>query len=117
MNTSITPVELDAMLSDVTPVQIFDVRLKEDLAPVTHPVPGATWRDPARVREWSDEIDPKRPVVVFCVHGLRVSRGVREALAELGFVASILEGGIDAWQEHAGQTAGRSDTDRRQVGN
>lgn len=107
MKTTMGPAELASKLNDDARPQVFDVRLGEDRAPVTHEIPGASWRDPNRVDAWSDEIDRSRPVVVFCVHGLRVSQGVRRVLEEKGFEASILEGGIDAWQEYMDTSAPR----------
>ena len=100
MKDVVTPAELEVMLNDDAAIQVFDVRLIEDRTPVTHTVPGAHWRDPNDVGKWSDEIDPKRPVVVFCVHGLRVSQAVQQELVNRRFEASILEGGIDGWQEY-----------------
>ena len=104
MKKAILSAELASNLSDKSGVQVFDVRLAEDREPVNHEVPGASWRDPKDIDAWADDVDPNRPVVVFCVHGLRVSQGVRNVLEEKGFDASILEGGIDAWQEYAGNS-------------
>ena len=42
------------------------------------------------------ELDPAKPVVAFCHHGIR-SASARLLLADHGFTASHLEGGIDAW--------------------
>ncbi len=100
MKKSVTSAELEAMLSSNPTVQVLDVRLPEDRAPVAHDVPGARWRDPNQADSWSEEISADRPVVVYCVHGLRVSQGVQQKLSGLGFDASILEGGIDAREAH-----------------
>ena len=100
MKDAVTPAELAAMFDNDGAVQVFDVRLVEDRVPVTHAVPGARWRDPNDLSKWADEIDPNLPVVVFCVHGLRVSQAVRQELVNRGFEASIVEGGIDAWQDY-----------------
>lgn len=100
MKESITVAELETMLARGDDLSVLDVRLMVDRAPVEHPIPGAEWRDPERVRAWASELEPGRPVVAVCVHGQRVSRGVRQQLRERGIDAAILEGGIDAWQQH-----------------
>lgn len=104
MKESITVAELETMLARGDDLSVLDVRLVVDRAPVEHPIPGAEWRDPERVQAWGGELEHGRPVVVFCVHGLRVSRGVRQQLFEKGIDAAILEGGIDAWQQHVRAT-------------
>lgn len=101
MKEAVSPAELAAELSSGSDIQVLDVRLAEDRTPVVHYIPGACWRDPNNVEKWAGEIDLRRRVVVFCVHGLRVSKGVRQALAERGFDAYILNGGIDAWEAYA----------------
>ena len=50
----------------------------------------------ARVAARLDELDPTKPIVAYCHHGVR-SATARKLLAERGFTASHLEGGIDAW--------------------
>lgn len=109
MKKSITPAELEAMLCSNRNVQILDVRLPQDRTPVTHDVPGACWRDPNQADSWSSEISAGVPVVVYCVHGLRVSQGVQQKLSSLGFDASILEGGIDAWEAHVERASPKVD--------
>lgn len=42
------------------------------------------------------ELDPDRPIVVYCHHGIR-SATARDALLARGFAATSLAGGIDAW--------------------
>ena len=37
-------------------------------------LPGAVWRDPARVGEWAGELPADREVIVYCVFGHEVSR-------------------------------------------
>lgn len=100
MNETVTAAELDRMLSEGHDLTVLDVRLVKDKSPVEHPIPGAEWRDPEGVQAWRSGLESGRPVVVFCVHGLRVSRGVAQQLREQGIDAAILEGGIDAWQQH-----------------
>jgi len=65
-------------------------------------IPGARWRDPARVDEWCAELPTDREVVVYCVYGHEVGRSTAMRLRAAGLKARFLRGGIDGWQ-----TAGR----------
>jgi rhodanese-related sulfurtransferase len=47
---------------------------------------------------------PKRPILVYCVHGHEVSANAAQALRGHGFEAAYLEGGIHAWHEAKGAT-------------
>lgn len=101
MPTSITVKEL-ADLSDVT---ILDVRKKPAYDDDTVVIAGATWRDPAMIDDWGDDVARDRPVVCYCVHGHEVSQGASEKLRRLGFDARYLEGGIDDWKATGGRLA------------
>jgi Fe-Mn family superoxide dismutase len=61
-------------------------------------IPGAKWRDPARVAEWSTELQTDRPVIVYCVYGHEVGRATALRLRAAGIDARYLQGGIDGWQ-------------------
>lgn len=98
MKDSVSPAELGRLLSRATGVTVLDVRRREDRVDVKHTVPGATWRDPERIGEWSTELAADDDIVVYCVHGHRVSRNARDYLRERGHRVCILEGGIEAWQ-------------------
>ena len=98
MKDSVSPAELKRLLSRGTGVTVLDVRRREDRVDVKHTVPGATWRDPERIGAWCTELDTDGAIVVYCVHGHRASRNARDYLRERGRRASILEGGIEAWQ-------------------
>jgi Fe-Mn family superoxide dismutase len=65
-------------------------------------IPGARWRDPARVGEWCGELPTDREVIVYCVYGHEVGRSTAMRLRAAGLKARFLRGGIDGWQ-----TAGR----------
>jgi 3-mercaptopyruvate sulfurtransferase SseA len=39
-----------------------------------------------------------RPIVVYCIKGLEVGSNAAAALAQAGFEASFLQGGINAWR-------------------
>src|SRR6266566_2092819 len=80
------------------PVMI-DVRREEDFAARPRLLPGARRGDPERTAQWAKTLPRARPVMVYCAHGRRVSQAAAETLAALGFNASYLDGGIDAWIE------------------
>ncbi|MDH3317081.1 MAG: rhodanese-like domain-containing protein [Gammaproteobacteria bacterium] len=99
MNSLISPAELKRLLDGGVSLTVLDVRLIEDRSPVDHPIPGAVWRNPDEVESWRKEIGAEDTVVVYCVHGLRVSQGVCAALRAQGTRVSYLEGGIEEWGE------------------
>lgn len=87
------------MLDSGAAIKVLDVRLIEDRSPIDHPIPGAVWRNPDEVESWRKEISAEDTVVVYCVHGLRVSQGVCAALRAHGTRVGYLEGGIEGWGE------------------
>ena len=78
---------------------LIDVRAVEAFHANTTMIAGATWRDPALILTWRKYIPIHRSVVVYCVHGLEISRNACAALREIGIDASTLEGGIHGWQQ------------------
>ena len=79
-------------------VPLLDVRRAATYATASSRIGGAHWRDPAAVATWAGELTPGAPVVVYCVHGHEVSRGVALQLRAAGIEARFLRGGIEAWQ-------------------
>lgn len=89
--------ELAAWLADPArdPPQLLDVREPWETALCA--LPGAALIPMGQVPTRADELDPARPVVCYCHHGMR-SAQVAIYLARRGFDAPInLAGGIDAW--------------------
>lgn len=76
--------------------QLIDVRRAETFAGAAELVTGASWRDPAKVSAWSQELDPRQPVLVYCAHGLDIGRSTALALRARGFEARYVAGGIEA---------------------
>jgi superoxide dismutase, Fe-Mn family len=72
-------------------------------------LPGARWLDPADVGRWQATLPTDQPVLVYCVHGHAVSRGVLLQLRAAGIDARFLRGGIEAWQA-AGLPLGDKDS-------
>ena len=78
---------------------LFDVRRAGVYAQAKQVLPGAQWRDPATVSQWSADLPPDSEVVVYCVYGHEVSRSTALRLRAQGINARILKGGIDGWQK------------------
>ncbi len=97
MTTTLPPDELDQLLK-AGGVLLLDVRRKTDRDADPAGIPGAAWRDPEQVGDWSTGLPRDRPVVVYCVRGGSVSRSVTAALSETGTRARYLEGGVEAWK-------------------
>ncbi|MCW7541385.1 rhodanese-like domain-containing protein [Aquabacterium sp. A7-Y] len=76
--------------------QLIDVRRAETYAEAVDKIATATWRDPAQLAAWSQELDPKQPVLVYCLHGLDIGRSAALALRARGFDARYVVGGIEA---------------------
>lgn len=76
---------------------IVDVRRAEDWEQRAVLVPGARRGDPAHVSQWSSALPRTRAVSLYCVAGGSVSQGVAETLAAMGYLVSILEGGLEEW--------------------
>jgi rhodanese-related sulfurtransferase len=103
MTPTIAPDELDRRLKAEDMI-LLDVRRRSDRDVDPAGIPGATWRDPEGVGDWSGVLPQDRQVVVYCVKGGSVSRSVTAALSEKGIRASYLEGGITAWKASGRET-------------
>jgi superoxide dismutase, Fe-Mn family len=82
---------------DVARGALFDVRRRGVFEQSAQTLPGATWRDPMDVAQWSASLEPGAPVTVYCVYGHEVGRSTALRLRAAGVDARFLEGGIDAW--------------------
>lgn len=94
---------LEAKLSEARPPQVLDVRLAPDFDADPVIIPSAEWKDPVKVDDWAADLSQDRAVVVYCVRGLQVSRGVAARLAKKGFDVLNLDGGILAWKDAGGE--------------
>jgi superoxide dismutase, Fe-Mn family len=78
--------------------RVLDVRRVQDYETGQDLLVGATWRDPAKVAQWSRELNPAQPVIVYCVLGKDIGRSTALHLRAQGFNARYLTGGIEAWR-------------------
>jgi rhodanese-related sulfurtransferase len=105
MKDAISPAELKHLLDQGADIKVLDVRRREHRVHVEHPIPGAEWRDPEQIAEWSKDLENQGEVIVFCVLGHNVSQDARDYLRKQGLRARIVDGGIEAWQALSGTTA------------
>jgi len=104
VNRTITNDELKTLLDTNKDLTIIDVRRKADLDAAAEAVPGAPWRDPDKVGEWSKDLPKDKNVVIYCARGGSVSNKVLDQLLEKKIQARYLEGGIAAWKAAGGKT-------------
>jgi rhodanese-related sulfurtransferase len=108
MNKTITPEELQKALANKQDVTILDVRRRIDFEADSEMIPGAAYRDPEQVEQWSKDLGEGQEVVVYCVKGGSVSRSVSEQLQAKKVRVSFVEGGIAAWKESGGKVRQKS---------
>lgn len=100
---SISVEDLKSLIKTDSQVQLIDARLMKDFDR-TQVIPGARWEDPSQVARWAGSLDKTKPVVIYCVHGHKVSQQVVDQLRQSGFSAQRLTGGIEAWKQQKGLT-------------
>jgi len=84
--------------ADFPPITLIDVRRQDAFARDPVVIPGALRRLPEALAEWVADVEPWRPVVVYCVHGHDVSQNAAAALRDRGIGARHLDGGIEGWR-------------------
>jgi Fe-Mn family superoxide dismutase len=102
MNRTVTCALLKALINDRARIALLDVRRRPAFEAEPRLIPGAVWRDPEQVDRWAGEMNPNRSLIVYCLHGHEVSRGVADRLRRLGLDALLLEGGIEGWKAAGG---------------
>ncbi len=104
MKRTIHPKELKELLARKNPVLLIDVRNKTDLESFHYAIPGAEWRNPETVDEWSEKLPGGKEVVIYCARGGSVSNKVLDHLRSKKIDARYIEGGIAAWKASGGTT-------------
>ncbi len=82
------------LLAQAEPPQLLDCRQPEEWDLVR--LPGATLAPLPELLDHVDDLDPRRPVLVYCHHGIR-SINAAIMLEQRGFTTMSMRGGIDAW--------------------
>ncbi len=105
MSRTLSPHELQSLLTQSEKLILLDVRRTVDYNADTAKVLGAIWHDPARVAEWSAELPRDKDIVLYCARGGGVSNSVLDHLLKQGLTARYIDGGIEAWKTAGGATA------------
>lgn len=108
MERTIRPDDLKERLADRKELILLDVRRKADYDADQETLPGAEWRDPDKVAEWSTDLHGDKHVVVYCVRGGSVSNNVLDHLQAKNVQARFIEGGIEAWKAAGGPVVKKS---------
>lgn len=103
---SLTPTELEARLKDEqTAPLLLDVREPWEFE-VCH-IAGSRHCPMSNIPQAIEELDPSKPTVVICHHGVR-SLQVARFMESKGFGQVFnLEGGVDAWAQEIDPTMAR----------
>src|SRR3979490_2929417 len=97
--TSISPADLYAKPGTARAPAVVDGRRPADFANADALIVSAFHCDPDDAAQWATDLPKGRPVVVYCVHGRRVSQGAAAALRAAGHDVAYLDGGIAGWIE------------------
>jgi Fe-Mn family superoxide dismutase len=84
---------------DTAGAVLIDVRRAGMFEQASSMIPGAAWRDPARVGDWAGSLPQGRNIVVYCVYGHEVGRATAMRLRAQGLNARFLAGGMDGWEK------------------
>jgi rhodanese-related sulfurtransferase len=107
MSRTITPNDLKPLVEKKS-VTLLDVRRQNDFAADTVIVPGAQWKNPEQMAEWSKTLPRDQEVVLYCARGGSVSNSVLDHLLGQGVKARFIEGGIEAWKAAGGAITAKS---------
>ncbi len=103
MSRTIIPNDLKP-LAAMQAVTVLDVRRRNDFDADKVKLPGAQWKDPEQMAEWSRTLPRDKEVVIYCARGGSVSNSVLDHLLGQGIEARFIEGGIEAWKAAGGPT-------------
>jgi rhodanese-related sulfurtransferase len=92
---SMSPKDLWNAIATRDALHLVDVRRHDAYGQSPHLLPGALWRDAAKVRQWAAEFG--HPIVVACKAGHEMSQSTVAQLRADGIDARVLEGGYEAW--------------------
>jgi rhodanese-related sulfurtransferase len=104
MDAAITPTELAQRLAAFPPPTLVDVRRQPAFDQDANLIPAGLRRLPDAVDTWAAELEPWRPVVVYCVRGHEVSQNAAAALRLRGLDTHYLEGGLERWRADGHET-------------
>lgn len=96
---ALNPSQLASLLQQWPPPTLVDVRRTPAFERDPMIIPGAIRRKPEDIALWSRELEPWRPVVVYCVYGHEVSQDAANTLLAAGLNVQHLAGGIEDWKK------------------
>jgi rhodanese-related sulfurtransferase len=95
---AISPDKLVRLIGRPDAPTLIDVGTDEDFAGDPRLIPGAVRRSHTTVADWAPAVaGSRRPAVVICRKGLKLSQGVAAWLRHEGVSADALEGGALGW--------------------
>lgn len=104
MSRTITPNDLKPLVEKKA-VIVLDVRRSNDYDADKVKLPGAEWKNPEQLADWSAKLPKDKEIVIYCARGGSVSNSVLDGLLSKGFKARFIEGGIEAWKATGGPVA------------
>ncbi len=106
---------LSRLVTSAAP-DLIDVRRAPAYQAADRILPGARWRDHAKVHEWAETIPACHPTIVYCVHGEQVSQSAVSVLRARGLPVRALRHGFEGWFEVGGLTVRRLPEDEGAAG-
>jgi len=106
MSRTITPNDLKPLVENKA-VTVFDVRRQNDYGADKVKLPGAAWKNPEQLADWSAKLPKEKEIIIYCARGGSVSNAVLDTLLSKGFKARFIEGGIEGWKSAGGATAAK----------
>lgn len=106
MSRTITPNDLKPLVEKQA-VTVLDVRRANDYDADKVKLPGAQWKNPEQLADWSAKLPKEKEVVIYCARGGSVSNSVLDALLAKGFKARFIEGGIEGWKGAGGSVVNK----------
>ena len=106
MSRTITPNDLKPLVEKEA-VTVLDVRRSNDYDADKVKLPGAEWKNPEQLPEWSAKLSKEKEIVIYCARGGSVSNSVLDGLLGKGFKARFIEGGIEGWKGAGGSVVNK----------
>ena len=101
MSRTITPNDLKPLVEKKA-VIVLDVRRSNDYDADKVKLPGAEWKNPEQLADWSAKLPKEKEIVIYCARGGSVSNSVLDGLLGKGLKARFIEGGIEGWKTSGG---------------
>ncbi len=97
---TVKPEEYNSIKDEIA--ELLDIRRENDYESSDETLPGAKWKDLAKMDEWISNVPKDGEVIIYCVRGGGVSNSVLDQLLENGVNARYIEGGIEGLKDAGG---------------